>query len=306
MADRFERLANLVACLLDTPRPLSLEEIVDRVPGYPPDKASYRRQFERDKDALRGLGIPVTVEQHQFADEEGYRVHRSDYELPELDLTAEERAALHTAVTAVQLEGGEGREALWKLGGLGGEEAPTLGAIPSAPQLPALVEASRRRAPVGFTYRGKRRTVDPYVVLFRDGNWYVLGHDHDAGEVRAYRADRIEGGLDVGADDAFTRPDGFDPAAMLHDEPWRYGAEPPVEALVQVDGPAAGWVVQRLGHDAVVESDGDRVVVRFTVTNREAFRSFVVGLLDHAVVLEPADLRAEVVEWLTAVAGGAR
>src|SRR5947208_11170288 len=62
MTDRLERLTNLVATLLDTRRPLTLEEIVELVPGYPDDKLSYRRQFERDKDTLRGIGIPVRLE----------------------------------------------------------------------------------------------------------------------------------------------------------------------------------------------------------------------------------------------------
>ena len=48
MTDRLERLTNLVATLLDTRRPLTLEEIVDLVPGYPDDKLSYRRQFEAE------------------------------------------------------------------------------------------------------------------------------------------------------------------------------------------------------------------------------------------------------------------
>jgi hypothetical protein len=44
------------------------------------------------------------------------------------------------------------------------------------------------------------------------------------------------------------------------------------------------------------------VVVALAVVNREAFRTFVLDLLDHAEVLEPPELRAEIVEWLTALA----
>ena len=62
MADRLERLTNLIAVLLDTRRPLTLEEIVDRVPGYPEERESYRRQFERDKATLREIGVPISLE----------------------------------------------------------------------------------------------------------------------------------------------------------------------------------------------------------------------------------------------------
>lgn len=307
MADRFERLTNVVAVLLDTRRPLPLDEIVTRVPGYPPDHESARRQFERDKDTLRELNVPLDLVEDAFGEVQGYRIDPRKYELPELDLTPEERAALHTAVSAMRLEGGEGREALWKLGGLAGDEAATMGALPGVPALPTLMEGSRRRALISFTYRGEVRHLEPYGVMFRNGNWYVSGHDRDRDELRSFRADRIEGEVDLGPDGGYERPSDFDQDALLHDEPWRYGDEPPLEARVRVDAVVAPWVIDRLGSHAVVKQyrKGD-AVVRLTVTNREAFRSFVLGLLDHAVVLDPTELRDDVVMWLRSMAGGAR
>src|SRR6266545_4290597 len=164
MADRLERLTNLVSLLLETRRPLTLEEIVERVPGYPTERESYRRQFERDKATLREIGVPISLEAlYAFDQETGYRIPREDYELPALDLTDDERVALHLAVTAVRLEGGgEAKEALLKLGGIEGAAAPTLAALPAVPALPALFDAYRRRARVTFRYRGGPRHLDPY------------------------------------------------------------------------------------------------------------------------------------------------
>jgi predicted DNA-binding transcriptional regulator YafY len=315
MADRLERLTNLVAVLLETRRPLTLEEIVERVPGYPTERESYRRQFERDKATLREIGVPIALEAlYAFDQETGYRIHREDYELPPLDLTDDERVALHLAVTAVRLEGGAGesgggagREALLKLGGLEGTAAPTLdtvAALPDVPALPALFDAYRRRARVTFTYRNDTRRLDPYGILFRNGHWYAVGFDPDREAIRAFRADRIESGLEPGPAGAFDRPDGFDPASALRDEPWRFGDEAPVEALVLVSPTQAGWVEADLGSKAVAERrDDGSVVVRMAVTNRDAFRSFVLGLLDHAEVVAPPELRADMVAWLTALAG---
>ncbi|MCI0582190.1 MAG: WYL domain-containing protein [Chloroflexi bacterium] len=321
MADRLERLTNLVAVLLETRRPLTLEEIVERVPGYPPERESYRRQFERDKATLREIGVPISLEAlYAFDQETGYRIHKEDYELPPLDLTDDERVALHLAVTAVRLEGGAGetgggagREALLKLGGLEGVAAPTLDAVaalPDVPALPALFDAYRRRARVTFAYRGGPRRLDPYGILFRNGHWYVVGFDADRDAIRAFRADRIESGIEAGPGGAFERPDPFDPASALRDEPWRFGDEEPVEALVLVSATQAGWVEADLGTPAVAERrDDGSIVIRMAVTNREAFRSFVLGLLDHAEVLAPPELRADMVAWLTAltepVGGGA-
>ncbi|HVW35318.1 MAG TPA: WYL domain-containing protein [Acidimicrobiia bacterium] len=316
MADRLERLTNLVAVLLETGRPLTLEEIVERVPGYPAEPESRRRQFERDKATLREIGVPITLEAlYAFDAETGYRIHREDYELPPLDLSDDERVALHLAVTAVRLGGGEasgsggtgaGREALLKLGGLEGAGAPTLAALPDVPALPALFDAYRRRARAAFTYRGGPRRLDPYGILFRNGHWYVVGNDPDRGAIRAFRADRIESAIETGPGGTFERPEGFDPGSALRDEPWRFGDEEPVEALVRVSPTQAGWVEADLGRGAVAErGDDGSVVFRLAVTNREAFRSFVLGLLDHAEVLAPPELRADMVEWLATLAGAA-
>jgi len=73
---------------------------------------------------------------------------------------------------------------------------------------------------------------------------------------------------------------------------------------VAVSATQAGWVEADLGAQAVAERrDDGSIVVRMAVTNREAFRSFVLGLLDHAEVLAPPELRADMVDWLTALAG---
>jgi predicted DNA-binding transcriptional regulator YafY len=308
VTDRLERLTNLVATLLDTRRPLPLEEIVELVPGYPDDKMSYRRQFERDKETLRGIGIPVRVEPvDSFGPEQGYRIPPDEYYLPSLDLTADEQAALHVAVTAVRLEGGPApTEALLKIGGREGEAAHALAALPTVPALPAMFDAYRSRSTVTFTYRGGRRHVDPWGILFRRGHWYVVGHDRDRGEQRSFRVDRVDGDVDAGPPGGFDPPDRLEPGALLRDEPWQYGEEEGVAARVLVDASQAAAVIDQVGAEAVVERrDDGSVVLELPVTNTAAFRSFVLGLLDAAEVVGPPELRAEVVSWLQTVARGA-
>jgi predicted DNA-binding transcriptional regulator YafY len=307
VADRLERLVNLTATLLDTRRPLTLDELSDRVePRYPDEKASRRRQFERDKETLRELGIPIRVESVDgFGAEQAYRIHPDDYYLPELELTESELAALHVAVTAVRLEGDAGREGLAKLGGVAGEGAASpLAQLDVTPGLASLFDAVRRHATVTFSYRGEERSLDPYGVVLRFGHWYVVGHDHDRDAPRAFRVDRIEGHATLGADNAFTPPDDVDPAEFVRADPMTYGEDQPLVARVLVDAPRAGWVVEQLGEEAVLERRPDgSVVVALQVVNRGAFRSWVLDLLDHAEVLAPPELRSDVVAWLDAVAG---
>ena len=95
---RVERVLNLLALLLDTRRALTREEIVRDVAGYPPQITAYRRAFERDKETLRGMGVPITIETIGDGSELGYRVRPDDYYLPDLGLDADEAAALRVAV----------------------------------------------------------------------------------------------------------------------------------------------------------------------------------------------------------------
>ena len=59
---KIERLLNLVSALLDAEKPLSRQSIRERIPGaYSENDESFRRTFERDKDELRALGIPIPM-----------------------------------------------------------------------------------------------------------------------------------------------------------------------------------------------------------------------------------------------------
>lgn len=304
MSDRLERLLNLTATLLDTRRPLTLDELAERLePAYPEDKSARRRAFERDKETLRELGIPITVETlSNLGGEAGYRIHPDDYYLPALELTADERAALHVAVSAVRLVGGAAREGLRKLGGLEGSGAAPLAELQVTPALPDLFDAVSKRRTVEFEYRGEPRRLDPYGVVHRFGHWYVVGRDRDRDAPRAFRIDRIDGTPRVGEPRAFEPPEGVDPIDFVRDDPLAYGDAQPIEARVLVDAPRAAWVVDQLGEEAVVERRADgAVVVSLSVVNREAFRRWVLDLLEHAEVLEPAELRADLVSWLGAL-----
>ena len=214
MVDRLERLVNLTATLLDTRRPITLDEIAERIePSYPDEKVARRRQFERDKETLRELGIPITVDTPDgFGSDQAYRILADDYYLPDLGLSDDELAALHVAITAVRLEGNDAREALRKLGGVTGEGADaTFADLPVTPALSQLFEAVNSHAPVTFTYRGESRRLRPYGVVLRWSHWYVVGHDEDRDASRAFRVDRIDDGIRSGKIGSFTPPPGHRP-----------------------------------------------------------------------------------------------
>src|SRR4051812_23296540 len=257
--------------------------------------SAYRRAFERDKETLRGMGVPITTESLDDGVEVGYRVRPDDYYLPDLDLTPEETAALRVAVNAVSLGTRAGEGALMKLGGLATDASPPIASLPIAPALAALFDAFRNRAVVTFTHRGKRRTVEPWGLSSKRGQWYLVGFDRDRDALRAFRADRIEGDVEVGEPDAFETPDDFRPDDHVEDRPWLLGDDPAVTVRVAVDDAHRAGMLAELGADANEADDGTIEVV---VTNRAAFRTFVLGFLEHAEVRDPPDVRAEIISWL--------
>ena len=303
-AAKLERLLNLTALLLATPRPLSAQEIRERLGAYPGETDAFRRAFERDKDDLRAMGVPLEIQPvpGTVPAVDGYRIPKDRYYLRDPDLTPAELAALRLAASVVQLEGLSAREGLLKLGGLVGEDDGGLGlAVGALPghNVGPLFGAIAARTPVRFAYRGEVRTVDPFRLDFQRGRWYLSGYDHTRADERVYRLDRFESATKVLDGPRFERPPRAQPGVEL--EPWQIGEGDPVEAMVLVDAPQAPWIVQHLGPTAVAEErlDGS-VVVTMAVTNRQNFRSFLLTFLDHAEVLEPADLRADVVAWLEA------
>ena len=136
-AAKLERLLNLTAALLETPRPLTAEQIRQRVPGYPEEPAAFRRAFERDKDDLREMGIPLRLER-VVAD--GRRQATATASPPRSTTcatpgwTPDELAALHLAAQAVRSRAPPRRC---------GSSAATPGSRRSVAGAPAPVEGSR-------------------------------------------------------------------------------------------------------------------------------------------------------------------
>lgn len=303
-AERLERLVLLMDLLLDTARPLAGTEIRAKVRGYPDNDASFKRQFERDKDELREMGVPITVEPVPGADPPvlGYRIRPDDYELRDPGLDVDELEALNLAAAVVGFTGGLGRRAMFKLGG-GGSTVAQRTELADDPNLVTVFTGVVGRQPVAFRYRDVDRLVDPYRLQFARGRWYLNGLDHQRGDRRWYRMGRIQGPVELsGEPGAFPPPEPGGDELQL--DPWALsGDTAPVRARVWFDPVAAAGVRVDVPSDAVVTDDASGLVIDLTVHNRDGFRSWVLSYLDRAEVLEPPELRAEVVAWLAVVAG---
>ncbi|MGW7480954.1 helix-turn-helix transcriptional regulator [Nonomuraea muscovyensis] len=312
-----ERLLNLVICLLATRRPLSAEQIRHAVPGYDRDgDEAFQRMFERDKNELREIGIPIDVVRDPWEEEPGYRIQRQSYELPEITLEPDEAAVLGLAAQVWQraslAEAASG--ALLKLraggvstdesvgggGGGGGGGALELRVDTRDPAFPALWNAVRDRRVVRFDYRGagsetvRERTVEPWGVVSRRGRWYLAGFDRDRQAPRAFRLSRITGQVaTVGRPGAVEVPEGIDLRAMVGfpEEPMEERA-----ALIRVrQGACEG--LRQLARAVHPGSEGwDEAELAFADTERLA--GWMASLGADVEVVEPPDAREAVIRRL--------
>jgi proteasome accessory factor B len=311
MADAtLERLTNLLVLLRETAEPLTLEEIATRLGVYRDDAGRVRRaMFERDKAVLAEAGYVLerVVLQGEHAGATAYRVDTAHSELPELDLTPEERRALALALAVVRLAG-DSSGAAGKLGapGAAADGGGLLVSLPEPEILPAVHRAVSERRVLRARYGGRDRTLHPYGAVLRDGFWYLVAREEGTEQDwKVFRVDRLEVLLETGPPDGFRPPEGFRAADALPRDFKAVGDGGPVTAEVAVDAIRAHRVMRDLGDEAVVgrRADGS-VVVRVPATNLPVFRGWVLGMLDHAEVLGPPEVREHLRTWLAAVAEG--
>lgn len=307
---RLERLLRLIAALIDTPRFLSIEEIHRRVgisrgadsAGYPESGTAAKRAFHRDMNELADAEIPVLSGPVPGQEREtlGYRIRKQDYSLPEMDFEADELAALHRAATAVRFDGVSGSEALWKLGGRVGEGTEAeLAAVPVHPVLADIFQAVTEQRVASFAYGGQHRAVEPWTLAFDQGHWYVVGHDRGRDDKRTFRVDRIEGDVELGPPSGFQQPEGT--AGWVSFQPWKFGTAPAVTATLKVDPDQAVWAARRLGQEPAEKDSDGSAVFEVVVRSPDAFRSLVLEFLEHAEILGPPELRADMVAWLEGI-----
>lgn len=303
-----ERLLNLLAFLLTSERPVTADEIRRTVAGY--DQSSdeaFRRMFERDKDLLRQMGIPVEWRATDpWEVEFGYVIPADAYEMPDPGLTDEERAALWLAAQVVRLGGQpSGPEAVLKLGGspmAGGGEPLAADLGLAADLLGFVFRAISERRAMAFDYRDRKRRIEPYGLVHQRGHWYVVGRDAAADAIRSYRLDRASA-VEVGEEtDVFTRPPGFSARQALPQRPWEAG-EDDLTAEVRFDAPVAWWARRQIPAHSVTrdEPNGD-LVAQIQIANRDAFIGWIITFEDEAEVVSPAELRSAVVDRVQGVA----
>ncbi|MFC0598133.1 helix-turn-helix transcriptional regulator [Streptomyces palmae] len=328
-----ERLMNLALCLLGTRRPLTKRELRASIEAYleaggaagasaetsaARDEA-FNRMFERDKDDLRELGLVIeTVE--GIDGEIGYLARRDSNRLPPITFDAEEAAALGLAAKVWQQArlAGAASGALQKLRAAGMPLAEEVYAAepPSAlePRIPAheaafepLMLACRDRRPVVFDYRKasaaqpERRQVEPWILECWRGHWYLAGWDRDRQAERVFRLSRITGKVRSRA------------GAFTTEVPDHVTVRETVESWAGETATGTARIRLRAGHGYPLRAraltihrlgEGDEGWDELEIPYGHGLDASLVELGRDVLVLEPAELRADVIDRLRAVAKG--
>ncbi len=313
--DPAERLLNLIIALTHARVRMTRAQIRSSVAGYAPptpgrsdeearrEDAAFERMFERDKDELRRIGIPLkTVVDPTHGDEIGYKIDASDAKMPDIEFNSAEMAALALASEYWRgaTLGPDANQGLTKV-------ASTAGAAPRTPlglgaratslsdATAVIAEARARRQAVEFEYTSEStghatRTVEPWLVLIRGGADYLVGFDRDKQAARTFRLRRVHGDVRaIGPDNSYEIPDPIPPA----------GSSPAPVKVGRIGlRPEAGHALREQG--TVVGSDGDWDVLDVEYRYADQLRDAVLGLGGRARIVEPADIADRVIEFAQA------
>ena len=270
---RTERMLNLLFVLLNSRTPLTREQIRERVPGYGDSNEAFERMFERDKAALRDLAIPVeTKPVDMFHDDVlGYRIDRSDWLMPEISITAEERTYLALAASAWQNAqlSTAARQAVSSVDAReqGAEISVPVSLAKGRRHITEILAAIANGKTVVLDYVGLnqsevvKRTIDPWRALLHSGHWYLIGFDQDKGEVRTFRTDRIVGDLvETKHDILESMPKDFDLSAIT--DTWEHSDKDATIATVLVR-PGRAASLRVLATTCEIGDDWDELTIPY-------------------------------------------
>ncbi|MBA2560309.1 MAG: WYL domain-containing protein [Propionibacteriales bacterium] len=316
-AKKSERLMNLTICLLVSRHFIGKDRIRQAVEGYHGlGDDAFDRMFDRDKEELRILGIPLEVGsiEKAFEDDVGYRIRRDRFELPEISLEADEAAVVglaarvwqHASLASATTQG------LRKLraGGVEVDESalsiiePQLAS--DEPAFDPIFEAVTERRPVAFRHQRPgsevpvRRHLEPWGIVSWHGHWYVVGHDRDRVEERMFRLSRIVGDVSFIGD-----PGSFEPPADLDLRGLTQSLAPPRphdSATVRVRYASADPLRRRASRSRPVDESWTELELAYG--SGESLADELLSYGPDVVVVGPAAVRDAVVRRLSAIARG--
>lgn len=324
--DKLIRQLSLISYLMAERRPVTALEIKQNVEGYAEmNEEAFARRFYADRAELEALGIRLRVEKAPdgYFESETYQLPPENFYLPPIEFSDRELAALRTALALLDGEFAYAEPLRLALQHLAWgkpspleapEETSVALAIKAGPggkelsqRLQKLENAIFRRKTVVFDYYTigrdavETRKVDPYHLLYKGGQFYLIGYSHERGAVRVFRVSRIRGkiGYATKAERDFARPADFDPREYARRVGWQLG-ERRGTARVWLSDRIDWLVLRHFGHAGktipaaeVADAPDQGIVFETDFADERALVSWVLGLGKRARLLGPPELVAE-------------
>lgn len=299
-----ERQLNLLFVLLNARFPIEREEIRKRVPGYfDKSNEAFERMFERDKEDLRDLGIPIEALSTDVFHEDnfGYLINTNDWLMPEIQLSDEERVLLNIAASAWTGTQNTGREvanslneAVQKL--TIREVLPTKLDFDLARQtsfLTVITQAKSQSKCVEFVYfnpnsdQESHRLVAPWRIFLSRGQGYLIGFDQNKGEERIFKLSRIVSQVSISSQEILENaPSDLNISKLL--DTWEKHEPALSKVVLKVSKEKAGEL--RLISDSI--NYGDIVdELEFHQVSLDLISKEIMRNCDEVEVVEPLELR---------------
>jgi proteasome accessory factor C len=325
--EKLIRQLSLISFLMAQGRPVSALEIKREVEGYSDmNDDAFARRFYADRAELESLGIQLGVEKpgEGFFEAELYSLPPENFYLDAIEFSDDELAALSTALSLLS----EGEFAYAEPLRLAlqqvawghpnplkeGERAPvemamtaSAGGRDLSQRLSKIETAISRRKTIEFTYytmerdETEKRKVDPFHLVFRGGQFYLIGYAHEREAVRVFRLSRIQGkvGYASKAEHDFSPPENFDRRDYGQRADWQLGEIRGTAKIFVRDRIA--WLIERdfgaFGElRAAKKSDGAPGKGSVFETDYASPRELIAWVLrwrQNAQVLAPDELREE-------------
>ena len=325
--EKLIRQLSLISFLMAERRPVSALEIKQDVEGYSQmNDEAFARRFYADRAELDSLGIHLKVDKpaEGYYEAENYSLPPENFYLPAIEFTDKELGALRTALSLLDgefayaeplrlalqqlswgkpspLDAPEQRSvALAVTAGAGGREL--------SQRLSKVETAIFRRKTILFEYytigrdAEEKRKVDPYHLLYRGGQFYLIGYAHERDDVRVFRVSRIRGkvGYSSKAEHDFNRPEDFDPRVYATRTDWQLG-DTVGRARIYLSDRVDWLALRHFGHAGEVSEADEGVIFETDYADSRQMVAWVLGLGEQARIEDPDELAGEARERLELV-----
>lgn len=291
--DSLSRLVNLYLLLINTKTPLTLAEITEQVGGFSGSFEARRQAFERAKRDLRSLGLPILTTRNYQVNADAYYVDKPNQAKLAPSLSLDEALSLAGAMACVRFGSETALDSARKLGCVFDGEQVELASVPRVPEVVSLFQATNTKKIVEFVYRDLPRRLCPYGIVYRWGNWYLIGKETSSETVKSFRADLMQSQVRL-TEDACVPLEGFSISSAIPNKRASIG-DPELTVVKLGFATQLLTIVQdRFPAFENVEEFDDQMTCDVSVGGFQAFMSAILDFGKEITVLGPPEIRSRI------------